>query len=397
MNAEPASEYIQTVVIGAGQAGLSVGYHLARHHLPFVILDAGNRVGDSWRNRWDSLRLFTPARFDGLDGMPFPAPGDTFPTKDEMADYLEAYAGRFGLPIRTNTRVQRVARQGRRYRIETGDRTIEADHVVVAMASYQAPRVPGFARDLDPRIRQCHSRDYRAPEWFQPGGVLVVGAGNSGAEIALEAARGHRTWMSGRPTGHVPFRVDGLAGRTVLVRLVLRGLFHRILTVDTPLGRRIRPKVLSQGGPLIRVKPRDLELAGIERVARVAGVRDGRPLLADGRVLEVSNVVWCTGFHPGFSWIDLPVFTDDGEPRHERGLVPGEPGLYFVGLHFLYAFSSTMIHGVGRDAKRIAGTIVRRLRGEATQPVERGGKDVRPGTGGNRSVPPARQVTRSAA
>jgi putative flavoprotein involved in K+ transport len=161
--------------------------------------------------------------------------------------------------------------------------------------------------------------------------------------------------------GHVPFRLGSLLGRRILAPLALRFIFHRVLTVDTPLGRKARPAIVSRGGPLIRVKPHELSAAGIERVPRVAGVRNGRPLLDDGRVIEASTVVWCTGFHPGFSWIDLPVVDKDGEPKHLRGIVPGEPGLYFVGLHFLYSLSSTMIHGAERDAKRIADTIASRI------------------------------------
>ncbi len=352
------AEQVDTIVIGAGQAGLSVGYHLAQRGVPFLILEANQRVGDAWRHRWDSLRLFTPARFDGLDGMPFPAPPDSFPSKDEMADYLEAYVARFRLPVRTGISVTRLARDGDRYLIEAGDQRFEAAHVVVAMATYQRRRVPGFAHDLDPSIVQLHSSDYRNLTQLRPGGVLIVGAGNSGSEIALEAARGgHRVVMSGRDTGHIPFRIDGLAGRTLLVRLVLRFLFHRLMTMDTPIGRRVRPAVVSRGGPLIRVKPRDLARAGVERAPRMAGVRDGRPILEDGQAADVANVVWCTGYHPGLSWIDLPVFETDGEPRHHRGIVQGEPGLYFVGLHFLYAMSSTMIHGVGRDARHVVETI----------------------------------------
>ncbi|HSP93509.1 MAG TPA: NAD(P)-binding domain-containing protein [Thermoanaerobaculia bacterium] len=359
----PKTERLPVVVIGAGQAGLSVGYYLAGRGIPFVILDANQRVGDSWRNRWDSLRLFTPAGYDGLAGMPFPAPPDTFPTKDEMADYLEAYAKQFALPVRNGVKVDRLERRGSRYLVTAGDLRFEADNVVVAMASYQRPRVPSFARELDACIVQLHSSDYRNPSQLREGGVLIAGAGNSGAEIALEVARHHhRTWMSGRDTGHIPFRIGGLPARLFLRRLVLRFVFHRLLTVDTPVGRKVRPKILSQGGPLIRVQPEDLAAAGIERVPRIAGVRDGKPLLDDGRGLDASNVIWCTGFHPGFSWIDLPIFDEKGEPAHERGIVASAPGLYFVGLHFLYAMSSTMIHGVARDAERVVEAILSRTR-----------------------------------
>jgi len=368
---QPQPERIETVVIGGGQAGLSVGYHLSRRGRPFVILNASERIGDSWRARWDSLRLFTPARFDGLAGMPFPADGDVFPTKDEMAAYLESYARRFNLPVRTGVRVDGLRRQGGRYLISAGDRLFEADHVVVAMASYQRPRVPAFAAELDPAIRQLHSCEYRNPSQLRPGSVLLVGAGNSGSEIAMELSRTHQTWMSGRDTGHIPFRIDGLAGRLLLVRLVLRVLFHRVLTLGTPMGRRARPKIVGKGGPLIRVKPADLSAAHVERVPRTAGVRDGRPILEDGRILDATNVIWCTGFHPGFDWIHVPVFDASGEPKQERGVVAGEPGLYFVGLHFQYAMSSTMIHGVGRDADYVTGVIARRARNAA--PIAVGG------------------------
>jgi putative flavoprotein involved in K+ transport len=363
-------ERINTVVIGGGQAGLSVGYHLQRKGVHFVILDASARVGDPWRSRWDSLRVFTPARYSSLDGMPFPAPPYSFPTKDAMGDYLESYAQHFALPVRCGVRVERVSRLGDRFLVVAGNQQIEAENVVVAMANYQRPRVPAFAGDLSPRIVQLHSLDYRNPAQLQSGGVLIVGAGNSGAEIALDVARGHETWVAGRDTGHVPFRIDGLAARLLLIRLVLRVVFHRILTVRTPMGRRARAKMLHVGGTLVRTKPHDLIAAGIKRVPRVARIENGLPVLEDGRVLDVANVIWCTGFHPGFSWIDLPVFGADGEPQHDEGVVGGEPGLYLVGLHFLSAMSSVMIHGVGRDAARIADRIsaTRRKADEARRP-----------------------------
>jgi putative flavoprotein involved in K+ transport len=360
MYGEREPERIQTIVIGGGQAGLSVGYHLARRGLPFVILDANERIGDSWRKRWDSLRLFTPARFDGLAGMPFPASPNAFPTKDEMADYLAAYAARFDLPVRSGVKVDGLSRRGERFVVTAGDLRFEADQVVVAMSNWQEPRVPPFAGELDPGIVQLHSSAYRSPSQLRDGGVLVVGAGNSGAEIAAEVARSHPTWLSGRDTGHLPFRIDGRLAR-LLIRPLFRVVFHRVLTVDTPIGRKQRPKLLAHGMPLIRVKPEDLTAAGIERVPRTVGVREGLPLLEDGRALEVANVVWSTGFRSGFGWIDLPVL-GEYEPLHERGVVASAPGLYFVGLAFLCAASSSMIHGVGRDAGRIAGAIAARVR-----------------------------------
>jgi putative flavoprotein involved in K+ transport len=359
-------EDVETIVIGGGQAGLSVGYHLARRGLPFLILDANERIGDVWRRRWDSLRLFTPARYDGLDGLPFPAPPNTFPTKDEMADYLETYAGTFELPVLTGIAVDRLTKVGERYHLEAGDRRFEASNVVVAIGTYQRPKVPAWAIELSPGIVQFHSVDYRRPDQLQPGDVLLVGAGNSGSEIATELARDHRVWMAGRDTGQIPFRIERWFGRTIGVRFVLRVVFRRILTVWTPIGRKLRPRVLTVGGPLIRVKTRDLAAAGVERVPRVVGAVDGSPELADGQVLDVANVIWCTGFEPGFSWIDLPIHGEH-EPQHEAGIVPTHPGLYFVGLHFLSAMSSEMIHGVGDDAARIVGHLADRMASAARE------------------------------
>jgi putative flavoprotein involved in K+ transport len=370
MDGSGAMERFDTVVIGGGQAGLATGYHLKQRGQRFVILEAGERIGESWRKRWDSLRLFTPARHDGLPGWGFPAPGWSFPGRDDMADYLEAYAARFELPVRTGARVNGLRREGDRLVVTAGDHAFEADNVVVASGAYERAKIPAFAGELDPGISQVHSSRYLAPSQLREGGVLVVGAGNSGAEIALEsAANGHPTWLSGRPVGEIPFRIEGTASRLLMERLVIRFVFHQVLTVKTPPGRRARSQRAGQGTPLIRSKAADFEAAGIDRVPRVAGVRDGRPVLEDGRVLQVANVVWCTGFEHDFSWIDLPGMGEQG-PRHERGVVQGEPGLYFIGLHFLYSLSSAMIHGVGRDADYLARHIAARTaRGRSRERV----------------------------
>lgn len=367
-----AAEYVETIVIGGGQAGLSVGYHLARRQRPFVILDASERVGDAWRQRWDSLRLFTPAGYDGLDGMPFPADPTYFPTKDEMADYLESYAARFELPVRNGIRVERLSRVGDRFLVEAGEQRFEAVNVVVAMGNHQEPSIPALASDLDPGIVQFHSAHYRNPDQLADGDVLLVGAGNSASELAVEIARnGHRVVMAGRDTGHIPFRIERWFGRTIGAHVVLRFLFRKVLSVATPIGRKARPAILSRGGPLIRVKPKDLAAAGVERTGRVEGVRDGRPVLADGRSVDTANVIWCTGYQPGFDWIDLPVH-GAREPLHESGVVSAEPGLYFVGLVFLHSLSSEMVHGVGRDADRIAGHVDARMLTSATSSASSG-------------------------
>ncbi|MBI1256699.1 MAG: SidA/IucD/PvdA family monooxygenase [Chloroflexi bacterium] len=356
MGNQTQTHHYDTIVIGGGQAGLATGYYLKQQQRDFVILDANQRVGDSWRKRWDSLRLFTPACYDALPGMPFPAAAHTFPTKDDMADYLEAYARRFDLPLRTGTRVEHLSKQGNQFVLEANDQQYTADHVVVAMSSWQKSRIPPFASELDADIIQLHAGDYRSPSQLRDGGVLIVGAGNSGADIALDVAHNHTTWLSGRDTGQIPFRIESFLARLVLIHIVLGLLFHRILTIKTPMGRKMRQEGLAHGMPLIRVKPKDIADANIQRLPRTIGVRDGRPLLEDGRVLDVANVIWCTGFRPNFSWIEFPIF-NDGEPIHERGVVSSVPGLYFVGLNFLYAVSSGQVQGVGRDAKYVARQI----------------------------------------
>ncbi len=373
MNEYRDVERVSTLVIGGGQAGLAMGYQLARRNLSYRILDANQRIGDAWRNRWDSLRLFTPARYAGLPGLPFPAGGNAFPTKDDLADYLEAYAAHFRLPVQTGIKVDRVSKSGERFLVETRNQRFEADQVVVAMANYQVPRIPAFAQDLDASIVQVHSHHYRNPSQLRPGNTLVVGAGNSAADIAMEVAKTHPTWMSGKESGHVPFQIEPFFGRFILFRAV-RFIGHHILSLATPIGRNARPKLLNQTTPLVRVKPKDLINAGIERVARVVGVRNGIPLLADGRTLDVANVLWCTGYDPGFSWVDLPVFGEDGKPMHERGVVHRVPGMYFVGLHFLYAMSSATLIGVGRDAEYVAKaievrTLKRARQGEYARPL----------------------------
>lgn len=361
MRTKGGVEKTEVVVIGAGQCGLSVGYHLKKANIPFTILDAHERIGDAWRKRWDSLRLFTPARYDGLVGMRFPSSPTYFPTKDEMADFLEAYAAKFDLPVETGVTVDRVSKRGGNFIVSAGNREIEARQVVVAMANYQRPVVPAFAHELKSETVQLHSRDYKNPSQLREGEVLVVGAANSGAEIAMDLARGGRkVILSGHAPAAVPFRIDSFFGLHVMQPILLGFVFHHLLTLDTPLGRKAKPAGRPTTTPLLRVKPQTLDAAGVKRVGRVARIERGVPVLENGEAISAPNVMWCTGFTPGFSsWIDLPVFDEHGGPVHRRGVVEGEPGLYFIGLHFLYAMSSPMIQGAARDSTHIAVAIAR--------------------------------------
>jgi putative flavoprotein involved in K+ transport len=354
-----STERIDTVVIGGGQAGLAAGYYLAKQKRDFLILDAYDRIGESWRKRWDSLRLFTPARFNHLPGMPFPARGGYFPTKDEMADYLEAYAVRFELPTQLGVRVDELTREGDRYLVQAGKQHLEARHVVVATGAYATPREPTFSGQLDPSIAQFHSVEYRNPGQLREGPVLIVGAGNSGAEIARELAAARPTWLAGRDTGSLPgnfgsfgYRAGGVIFLTVA----------KLLTINTLPGRWLVQKAreFTGGHPLVRVRPEDLLAAGVKRVPRVVSISNVLPVLEDGRVLEVANVIWSIGFVHDFRWIRLPVFDSKGGPIHHRGVVQSEPGLYFIGLPFQSSLLSGHVAGAGEDARHVVEQLARR-------------------------------------
>jgi putative flavoprotein involved in K+ transport len=359
---------VETVIVGGGQAGLTAGYCLAKRGRPFVILDANERIGDAWRNRWDSLRLFTPALFSRLPGMRPDLPKWSFPTKDEQADYLEAYAREFDLRVRTGVNVDRLEKVDGRFVLFAGEETYEAENVIVATGAHNIPKTPAFAAELDPRIVQLHSAAYRNPSQLQEGDVLLVGAGNSGAELAIELCGSHRVLLAGPKLGELPVKHGTLPSR--LGFRVFRFLGHRVVKRSNRIGRKIAAKLLSEADPLIRTRSKELAAAGVQRVPRVTGVESGRPVLEDGRVLDVANVVWCTGFRTEFDWIELPVFDEAGEPKHERGVVDSEPGLYFLGLVFLYSFSSDVLPNRGRDAKHIVKHIAARQKEDAKAPRE---------------------------
>jgi putative flavoprotein involved in K+ transport len=361
MSNESLRERHDVVVIGGGQAGLATGYHLARSGVQFVILDAGDQVGDSWRKRWDSLRLFTSGRYDGLPGLPFPGGRAAFPRKDEVADYLAAYAVRFGLPVRLRTRVERVSRRepGDGFVVVANGQPMDADQVIVASGAFHTPRRPAFAQELDSTILQLHSSEYLRPSQLRDGPVLVAGAGNSGAEIAIDVSASHATTLVGPDRGTFPADLDGVVGR-LIDPLIWFGANH-ILTIHNPIGRKVRSVARFQGHPVERARPSRLRAAGVEwRMGRVVGVRDGRLLLDDGHVLDAANVIWATGFKRDYSWIEPPIVGDDGWPDEVEGIVAKAPGLYFVGLPFQRAIASALLGGVGRDAARIVDRVVAR-------------------------------------
>jgi len=343
------TERYETIVVGGGQAGLAAGYELQRRGVDFLILDANAHIGDSWRRRWDSLRLFTPSQHSGLPGMPFPAAPGHLPDKDEVGAYLEAYAARFDLPVRLETSVRSLSRSDGRYELLAGEVRYEATSVIVATGPYQVPRIPALAGHLPPSIEQLHSSEYINPHLMRPRPTLVVGAGGSGAQIAMELSKSRRVWLAGRALWQVP--------RSILGRDVY-DWFWPVLsrhTTDSLAGRLLRQQS-RRGDALVGMSRRDLAASGVTLVGRVTGVERDLPA-CDGLTIPAEVVIWATGFRPDLGWIDLPILDADGLPRHRDGVVDGEPGLYFLGLRFQRSYTSALIGGVGRDAALIAERI----------------------------------------
>jgi len=350
---------IPVIVIGGGQAGLAVSRQLAEAGIESLILETGQRIGDSWRRRWDSLRLFSAAWASSLPGMAFPGDPNAYPTKDEVADYLEEYSRRTRLRVRFHTRVEALDSQENHYRITANGVCFEADEVVIATGAYQTPKIPAWAGELDPAIKQVDAGAYKNPGQLPSGDVLVVGAGNTGAELALElASAGHNVWLAGRSVGQVPRFARVAHGRLFWF------LARYVFTEKTPIGRKIHASLRAgHGSPLVRIRSKEIEAANIRRVGRVVGTRGGQPALESGGVLDVASVLWCTGFHSDFRWVHLPIFAEDGYPLHDAGLVTRRPGLYFIGMPFQRDLSSSLLGGVGRDATMVASWIAQRLKG----------------------------------
>ncbi len=358
------TQHIDTLIIGAGQAGLATGYFLAQRGIEFLIVDGADRIGDNWREQWDTLRLYTAAKYDGLPGLQFPADPYHFPGKDEVGDYLESYALHWDLPVRMSTRVETLEpAPGGGYLATLGPdavSTISCDQVVIATGTFgRTPWVPAGAADLDPGIVQLHSSAYRRPSQLPDGPVLVVGASHSGKDVAYDVAPTHPTILCGRDPGELGVPIESRRARIVFPLLLL--MFKHVLTRRTPMGRKEMDHVRFRGGPSLRVKLADLDARGVARTeARFAGARNGMPVLDDGRVVETASIVWCTGFQQRFDWVKLPIFDERGWPTEYRGVVEQAPGLYFCGLSFQYAFASMILPGVGRDASYVAEQIATR-------------------------------------
>ena len=314
-------------------------------------MDGAAAVGSSWREHWDSLQLFTPAQYNALPGLPFPQPADTYPGKDEVADYLQEYAARFAMPVRLSTRVTGLKRGRGEFLIETEGAQLSAEQVVVATGPFHGPSIPDLARDLSPEVRQLHSSGYLNPEALSTGAVLVVGGGNSGAQIAQELAASRQVYLSqGRRLPVVPPR---LWGRSLFWWLETLGVTK--VPADSALGRRMR----GNDDVVIGARPRELLRAGrLVLLPRAVGAGGGVVVFADGRRLAVSTVIWATGYRSDYGWLDLPVLDAEGQPVHRRG-VSTAAGLYFLGLRWQHTTGSALLGWVGHDAAFIAEQIVK--------------------------------------
>ena len=342
------TERREVVIVGGGQAGLAIGYFLSREGLNFTILEAAEEPAAAWRERWDSLQLFTSARYDALPGLPFPGDPGRYPTRDEVAAYLTDYARHFELPVELNSRVRSIRKTNGTYLVELDDRTYEADQVVVATGPFQVPLIPPVAERLDSGVMQLHSSRYRAPGALPDGPVLVVGGGNTGFQIAEELSASREVHLSiGSRQTPLPQRI---LGRDLFWYLDATGLIRK--TTESRVGRRMQGR-----DTLIGSSPRGLRRGhGVELHGRTVDAEGSTVSFSDGTRLEVRSVVWATGFRVDHSWIDAPVFGNDGLVRHRRG-VTESPGLYFLGLTWQHTRGSALLGWVKDDARYIADQI----------------------------------------
>jgi len=350
---DPAGDQrLDVVVVGGSQAGLAMAWHLARQGRRFVVLEAAGELGHSWRSRWDSLKLFTPAQYDALPGMAFPAPADTYPTKDPVADYLQAYAKTFDLPVRLNARATRLSKIDDGFEVQTADSTFRARQVVVATGPFQVPFVPPQARGFDPSVTQVHSAGYRNPQTLPAGPVLVVGGGNSGFQIAEELAAGRTVDLSIATS--YPMLPQRLAGRDLFWWLTRLGLLR--VTVTSRPGRR-----MSRRDFVIGTNRKRLERAGVRFRPRLVDADGHTVRFADHSLLEdVGVVVWATGYRSDYAWIDIPGVVREGHVVHRRG-VTEVPGLYFLGLSWQHTRGSALLGFVNDDAAYLADRIATSL------------------------------------
>lgn len=338
-----------TIVIGGSQSGLAIGYYLKKIDEDFLILDASEKVGQIWSKRWDSLKLFSPPSYNRLPGWSYPSAKGGPDTKDEMADYLSAYAKKYDLPVRSSVKVISVSKAGSVFNVTSTGGNFTADRIIIATGAHRFPYIPTFAADISREIFQVHSDDYRSPALLPPGDVLVVGSAISGMQIALEVVESRKTIMAGKPTYLIP------RGLSQISQKLDWWLLQRILTVKTPMGRRVKPQFI-KGGGVFHYLDQAMKKSNVSHVTRIAGVLDGKPMLENGQTITTPIIIWCTGHRPDFSWIKECRTDETGWPVNERGICSVD-GLYFIGMPFQYGLTSSLVSGVGRDAKFIANKV----------------------------------------
>jgi putative flavoprotein involved in K+ transport len=347
--ASRTSDDVEVAVIGAGQAGLAMGYFLRRQGRGFVILERADSIGPAWRERWESLTLFTARRYSALPGLAFPGDPDGYPRRDEVIAYLERYAETFDLPIELNSEVKKLEQGDEgRFRVDLDGLTTNADQVVVATGPFQTPHVPKLAEKLAEDVFQTHAVGYRRPDEVPEGTVLVVGGGNTGFQIAKELSATHKVVLSvGARQKPLPQRV---LGRDLFWWLTKARIIDK--TVESRLGRK-----LSSRDTLIGSSPRELKKRyGVEVRTRVVDAEGRTARFEADTELEADAVIWATGYRADHSWIKLPIFDGDGRLRHRRG-VTDVPGLYFLGLTWQHTRGSALLGWVKDDAEYIAERI----------------------------------------
>lgn len=363
-SSEGTGACIDVLVIGGSQAGLAAGYYLKKAGIPHLIIDAHSAIGDSWRNRWDSLRTFSPAVFNSLPGVPFPAPKNYMPDKNEMAAYLSAYASKFALPVQLNTRAQRLSREGALFVTETSAGVIHSQNVIVATGAYHEPYVPPVAQKLDQRIIQLHSKDYKNPAQLPEGKILVVGTGASGVQIATELAQEREVVLSGKINNSLPRTVLGIDIFYWLYRL---GIFT--IPVNSFIGKQVKKRNFSKGDELLGIDMQQvIKDYNIKHYLKFVDVKGKELIFENGTERGVNGIVWCTGYRPNYQWIDLDILGNDQYPDHVNGITKQVPGLYFVGLRYQSRINSSLIGGVGKDAEYIVKHIGTSMVKEKTKP-----------------------------
>ncbi|MGG3449972.1 flavin-containing monooxygenase [Domibacillus aminovorans] len=337
----------QTVIIGAGQAGLAMGYYLKEMNQSFLILDKNREIGDEWRNRYDSLVLFTPRMYSSLPGLPLTGDQQGFPMKDEIANYLADYANRFDLPVQSKTEVLSVRKEMGRFYIKTEDHEYEAENIIVASGPFQKPNIPLFAKSLSPDVLQIHSSQYKNPQQLRSGNVLVVGGGNSGAQIAVELSNERKTYLS--ISQKIKFFPLEIGNKSIF------WWFDKAGILKAPRHSWIAKKIQASGDPIFGSELKVALTSGsVVQKSRTVDGEDTKIRFQDQSMLEVQNVIWSTGFVLDYSWLEVKgTLNYEGRPLHKRGIAQIE-GLYFLGLPWQYRRGSALLQGVGEDAKYIA-------------------------------------------